>query len=405
MADTSLVQTSTSQSVTYEAVGEKDDYSQIITNIDPEHNFYLSEFPQGKDATQLSFNWFTENLKPPQVNAHLEMEDYSSEKVGSLERRMNTCQFFRTTGRVSDAQRKTAKWYANQDEFTRQKEIAFEQHARDIEFALTTNAISRLESGDKPALMGGVPFFMQEESVTVTFDSAAGTVAASEAHKLSTGDFVYFLAAKGATLPTGIVANKDYYVLVKDDTTVQLFESMADAIAAGQKDATAEDTGKAITFSDAGTGTIKMLKNNVVDAGSKMFSEDHINDAMEMCYKRGGNPTLAVMSGRNKRRFSKLITGEATKRRDQKDKTVSAVTDTYISDFGTITAKVHRQYGDDRIDLMDLQYWEIKYFTRPHEVSGLPKKGSYDEFVLESCVGLQGTQPKASGAITNIKAV
>jgi hypothetical protein len=129
------------------------------------------------------------------------------------------------------------------------------------------------------------------------------------------------------------------------------------------------------------------------------------NKAAEMCYKRGGNPTLAVMSGKNKRRFSKIITGQATKQRGQKEKAVYNVTDTYISDFGTITAKVHRQYGDDRIDMLDMSLWEIKYFTRPHEVTGLPKKGSYDEFVLASCMGLQGTQPKASGSIVNIKMV
>ena len=401
----SLKETSTSQSVTYEAVGEKDDYSDIITNIDPEHNFFLSEFPSGRDATQLKFSWFTENMKPPQQNAYPEMGDYSSEKVGSTERRENTCQFFRSTGRVSDAQRKTAKWYANGDEFNRQKQIAFEQHARDLEYALTTNTVSRLESGSLPALTGGVPFFMQEESVKVTFDNTTNTVTSASAHKLNTGDFVYFMAEKGAKLPAGISAGVDYYILKKGETTFELYPSMQTAIAAGQTDATSDDKGKVIALKDNGTGTINMLKSNIVDAGDAEFTEDQINDVMEMCYKRGGNPTLAVMSGRNKRRFSKIITGQATKRRDQKDKTVMNVTDTYISDFGTVTAKVHRQYGNDRIDILDMSLWEIKYFNRPHEVSGLPKKGSYEEFVIETCMGLQGTQPKASGSIVNVKMI
>lgn len=400
-----LKETSTSQSVTYEATGQKDDYSDIITNIDPEHNFFLSEFSQGRDASQLKFDWFTENLKPPQQNAYLEMGDYSSDKVGSLERRENTCQFFRNTGRVSDAQRKTAKWYANGDEFIRQKQLAFTQHARDLEYALTSNTESRLESGGVPALTGGVPFFMQEESITVTFDASSNIVTSASSHGLFTGDFVYFLAEKGATLPSGISAGIEYYIRKKSDTTFELYTSMQNAIAADQSDATSADTDKVVALGDAGTGTISMLKNNIVDAGDKEFTEDEINDVMEMCYKRGGNPTLAVMSGRNKRRFSKLITGNATKRRDQKDKTVMNVTDTYISDFGTITAKVHRQYGNDRIDLLDMGLWEVKYFARPHEVPNLPKKGSYEEFVIESCMGLQGTQPKASGAIINIKAV
>ena len=400
-----LKETSTSQSVTYEAVGLKDDYSPIITNIDPEHNFFLSEFPQGKDATGLHFNWFTENLKPPRQNAHLEMEDYTTTKVGSTERRNNTCQFFKTSGKVSDAQRKTAKWYANGDEFTRQKQLAFEQHARDLEYALTTNKISRLESGGVPALMGGVPFFMQEESVAVTFNATTDVVTSDDAHGLLTGDFVYFMAESGATLPTGISAGVEYYIRKLTDTTFELYPSMELAITADQTDATAADLAKHIALGTAGSGDINMLKNNIIDAGNSDYTEDQINDVMEMCYKRGGNPTLAVMSGKNKRRFSKIITGQATKQRQQKEKTVYNVTDTYISDFGTITAKVHRQYGNDRIDMLDMSLWEIKYFQRPHEVSGLPKKGSYEEFVLESCMGLQGTQPKASGSIVNIKMV
>lgn len=399
----SLKETSTSQSTTYESVGQKDDYSEIITNIDPEHNFFLSEFPQGKDATQLKFSWFTENLKPPRQNAHLEMEDYNTQKVGSLERRENTCQFFQNSGKVSEAQQKTAKWYANGDEFKRQKQLAFEQHARDLEYALTTNKVSRMENNGVAALTGGVPFFMQEESIAVTFDSTTNVVTSATAHNMMTGDFVYFLGVSSATLPSGISAGVEYYVRKLTDTTLELYPSMEYAITADQSDATASDRAKVVTLGSNGSGTINMLKNNIIDAGNAEYTEDQINDVMEMCYKRGGNPTLAVMSGRNKRRFSKIITGQATKRRDQKDKTVTNVTDTYISDFGTVTAKVHRQYGNDRIDMLDMSLWEIKYFNRPHEVTGLPKKGTYDEFVLESCMGLQGTQPKASGSITNIK--
>ena len=151
---TSVVNTSDSQSVTYEAEGEKEDYSSIITNIDPDHNMFLSELPTEADATQTEFNWLTENLKPPARNAHLEMEDYSSNKVGSLERRKNTVQFFQTTGRVSDAQRKTAKQYNQQDEFPRQKEIAFKQMARDMEFAMMDSVVHRAKKAGLSKIVG-----------------------------------------------------------------------------------------------------------------------------------------------------------------------------------------------------------------------------------------------------------
>jgi len=404
MANKPIVNTSTSQSVTYEAEGEKEDFSPIITNIDPDHNFFLREFPTEEDATQLNFNWLTESLKPPKVNAHLEMEEYKTDKVGSLDRLNNTIQFFQTTGRVSDAQRKTAKQYNQQDEFPRQKELAFKQMARDMEYAIAMNTVSRLESGMTPAKTGGVPFFLQEEKLKVTFDSTANTVTTSEAHKLNTGDFVYFIAADKATLPKNIVANREYYVRKKSDRVFDLFYSLDEALAADSSEATSADTGKVIALGTAGSGDLFLLKNNVVDGAGTAFTEDNINDVMEMCYKRGGDPTIAVMSAANKRRFSKIITGDAQKRRDQKDKSVTAITDTYISDFGTITAQVHRQYSNDRIDLLDMNYWGIKYFVRPHEVMGLAKKGTYKEFVLEASFGVKGTQPKASGSIVNLPA-
>ena len=403
----SLVNTSESQSVTYEAEGLDDDYSNIITNIDPDHNFYLGQMPVEADATELEFNWLTESLKPPKRNAHLEMEDYTTSKVGALERRKNTVQFFQATGRVSDAQRKVAKKYTQQDEFPRQKELAFKQLARDIEFAIATGALSRLEAGSIPALTGGVPFFLQAETLAITADSSTNVLTSAEAHKLTTGDFVYFNKDKGAKLPSGIVAGREYYVNVLSATTFELYKTLELAVNAASAESAVSTPAKAevVALGDAGTGgKFYILKNNIVDGNGADFTEDEINDVMEMCYKRGGDPTMAVMSAANKRRFSKIITGQAQKQRGQKERDVVNVTDTYISDFGTITAHVHRQYGNDRIDFIDPNYWALKYFNRPHEVSGLPKKGTYTEYVLEASIGVKGTQPKASGAIVNLPA-
>jgi hypothetical protein len=389
------IEKSTSQAVTYEAIGIKEDYSPIITNIDPEQNMFLATFGTAKDAEAMQFNWLTEGLKPPQENAYLEMTDFVTEKVGSIERRNNTVQHFINTGRVSDAQRKTTKVYTQNDEFLRQKEIAFKQHARDIEYALVSSEVSRLESGTNPALTGGVPFFMQEEVIPVTFNAATGTVTTAVKHELETGDFVYFKTdgQSGSALPTGINANMAYYIQKQNDTEFTLYDSLEEAIKSLNQ----------VTLSNSGTGTLQLVKNNVVDAGNTLYTDDMLNDIMEMTYKRGGNPTVAVMSGRNKRRFSAVITANAAKQRNQSTKKAINVTDVYESDFGTITAKAHRMYGDKRIDILDMAYWDLKWFVRTHEVKNLPKKGSYSEFVIEAWIGLQGTQPKASGSVINIK--
>lgn len=391
-----VMQKSASQSATYEAVGTREDFSPVITNIDPDLTFYLSNFGTANDAENLNFNWLTEGLKPPRQNANLEMTDYKTEKVGSVERRSNNCQYFINTGKVSDAQRQTKKVYTEQDEFLRQKEIAFKQQARDMEYALVTNAETRAEAGALPALTGGVPYFLTEEVEDVTFLTTTNLGQTTSDLKLETGDFVYFNVKEGASnkLPPELSEHLAYYIR-KDDGNPKKFAIFNDL-------ESALSNKNQIELSNAGAGC-QIVKNNIVSAGDQVFTEDMINDCMEMCFKRGGNPTLAVMSGRNKRNFSKLMTGNAEKRRDAKEKKVINVTDVYESDFGTVRAQAHRMYKDSRIDIMDMSLWDLKWFTRPHEVQNLSKKGSYSEFVLEAWFGLQGTQPKASGSIVHIK--
>jgi hypothetical protein len=388
-----LVAQSVSQSTTYEAVGTKDDFSKIITSISPEQTFFLSNFGTAEDSKSLKFNWMTDGLKPPQENAHPEMTDYTTDKVGSLAQWDNRCQHFISTGRVTDAQRKHAKEYSPEDEFRRQKEKTFKKHAQDIEYALVFNRAPRDESPGNPALTGGVRYFLEEETEDVTF--TGNVCACIAAHKLDTGDFVYFKAKPGAgnKLPTEVAENMPYYIRKDaDPKKFTIYNSMDDAIKNVNQ----------VTLSTAGQG-VQMVKNNVFSAGDTLFTEDHINDCMEMCSKRGGNPTLAVMSGRLKRRFSAIVTGGATKQRGSKEKTAVNVTDVYESDFGVIRAEVHRMYPDTVVDVIDMNYWDLKWFDRTHEVTGLAKKGSYEEFVIESWIGLQGTQPKASGSIYNIK--
>nr|DAP08779.1 MAG TPA: Major capsid protein [Caudoviricetes sp.] len=388
-----LVAKSVSQSTTYEAVGTKDDFSSLITSIDPESTFFLTNFKRESNVNSLKFNWFTEGLEPPGENAHPEETDFKAGKVGSLAQWDNRCQHFINSGRVTDAQKIHAKQYGQQNELVRQQGRTFKKHARDIEYALVLNSISRDESPGNPALTGGIRYFLEEEAEDVTF--TGNVCVCTTDHKLDTGDFVYFKAKPGTgnKLPTEIVTNLSYYIRKDTDPKkFTLFNSLDDAIKNVNQ----------VTLSTAGQG-VQMVKNNVLSAGGELFTEEHINDCMEMCFKRGGNPTLAVMSGRCKRRFSKVVTGNAEKQRSSKDKTAVNITDVYESDFGVIQAHVHRLYPDTVIDLLDMSYWGIRWFQPTHEVPNLPKKGSYEEFVIESWVGLQGTQPKASGSIYNIK--
>lgn len=386
---------STSQSHTLEAIGHAEDYSNIIVNIDPDKTFYLSEFSEDADAVALDFSWTTEGLRPPQVNAHLEKEDYVSQPVGSLEMANNYCQRFVNGGYVTNAQIKVKKIYEPQDEFTRQYHNAFLGHASDIEYALVNNDVARGENGSNPAMTGGVPYFMKVQNLSASI-TTAGVVTTTEKHNLQTGDFVYFTAT---TMPTGLQANTIYYVRL-DDTTPETVFTLYNTM----KDAVEGVTANQVKPTTTGTA-LAVVKNNVVDLGGTAdFTLDDINNVMQMCFNRGGNPTLAVMSPAKKRRFSNIVTATTTINRGMgKERKLDLVADTLETDFGVITAKSHRLYPDNRVDFMDMQYWDLKWFERTHEVPGVATKGSYKEFFIESWLGLKGTQPKSSGSLLNIK--
>lgn len=385
---------SVSQSHTSEAIGHAEDYSKIITNIDPDKTFFLSEFGEDTDATTLKFGWMTEGLRPPQVNAHLEKEDYESQAVGSIEAAENHCQRFVNSGYVTEAQRKVAKIYEPQDEFTRQYHNALLGHASDIEYMLVNGDKSQAESGTSPALSGGVPYFMQVQNQAATL--ADGVVTTTEKHNLKTGDFVYFTAK---TMPTGLAQNTIYYVR-QDETTPDTKFTIYDTMKGAVENIVADQ----VVPTTAGS-ELKIVKNNVVDMGGAAdFTLDDINNVMQMAFNRGGNPTLAVMAPAKKRRFSSIVTAATQINRDMgKNRKLDMVADALETDFGVVTAKSHRLYPENRIDFLDMNYWDLKWFQRTHEVQGVAKKGSYDEFFIESWLGLKGTQPRASASLINIK--
>lgn len=385
---------STSQSLTYEAYGLAEDYSQIITNISPDKTPFLSGLSEDSDAVSTGFSWTTEALRPPQMNAHLEKEDYETRKVGSLRGLDNVVQIFHNTGWVSDTQRKAKKIYNQQDEFDRQKTIAFKDHARDIEYALVNGDVKRVGTGTVPALTGGIPYFLKSESIACTLEVSTGIVTTTK-HELDTGDFVYFMAE---TMPAGLTANTIYYVrkdAASPDSKFTIFDSMKGAVENILSDQVKPTT--------AGVG-LKMETQNIVDLGNSAYwTIDDVNAVMQMCYYRGGNPDKLWMSPKNKRRFSSLVTSLSTTQKKVGEKKGSIVADVLETDYGVVTAMPHAWYSDKHIHVMDMEYFETKWFDRTHEVKDLGKKGNYSEFVIEGSVGLKGTQPLASGAILNIK--
>lgn len=392
-------------SFSYDSVGNAEDLHDILININPTRTKFLSKFGTAEKAVSTDFSWFTERLRPPQDNAHLEKEDYTFSEIGTQEGLRNFIQHFQNSGFITDTQNSIKKAFRRgTSEFNAAVDHAIRGQGEDIELMIVKSKVGNLETpGTKAARSGGIPFFLQANTVDATVETVGGVVtltginAESNPIDLSTGDFVYFTATK---MPTGLEANRIYYIRIedsakKDKNKFKLYYDLEEAI---------DGTATNIKPTDAGTA-LKMVRRNVVSlGGAKDFTLEDINTVLEMIYRRGGNANQAYMSLRNKRKFSKLVNAQSTAYRpaDTETKLNDAAT-VYESDFGVITASAHAMYPDSRLDILDMQYWDLKWLNNTHEVSNLAKTGTYAKFVVESDLGVQATAPQASGAIVDIK--
>lgn len=392
MAITRDMGPSKSQSVTYEAVGVAEDMSKIITNIEPESTYFLTNLPKGANAKEVEFGWLTEGLTPPKQNAHPEKVDYEFKEVGSVKGLSNYAQHFLNTGYVSDVMRLNEKVYEENDEYKRQLHKAMKEQARDMEYMIVNNSIKRAGAANTGALSGGIPYFMQSDLQDVTLTQASGLFTTATEHNLVTGDFIYFTAT---TLPDGLSSDICYYVDVLTDKTFNIYDTL--------QDAAEKVTANMVKPSTAGTA-VKIKKNNIVDKeGKGNFTVADMQVAMQMAFNRGGSPTDAFMSGSKKQQFSTMVNALATTVRKSNEKKMETIADTFSCDFGTVTAHAHRLYPDNRLDLLDMNYWELKWFMPSQVVANLPKVGSYENFAVEGWLGLKGTQPNASASIIRIK--
>lgn len=393
---------SLSQTATHTAHGTLDqDVSDIITNISPDKTPFLSTFKKAENATELEYSWFLDELQPPRLNAHREMEDYKSEHVQGLTRMSNTIQRFRRSAVVSDDMQKVKKLYTPGDEMARQMTIKAKELARDMELAIVQNSISRLDRGPAPALTGGIPYFMREDTIDITIAGDEITIVEVPpfitTHGLTTGDFVIFKPKTDAdALPPEIEAGERYYVRLSPDPdmatkTFTIFANLEDAVSGRNQ----------IALSGPGTGTLQILKNNIIDCGNQPYTANDIDKAMELLYYRGGNATEIYMSGRNKRRFTEAMNLVHVVHRDHGSNKVSNNTTVYEGSFGTVTAHSHHMYRDDVIDILDMSMWNLKYFDNPRVIT-LPIRGDYTEKVIKASFGLKGTQPLASARLINV---
>ena len=122
---------------TYEAVGNREDLSDIITNISPtETQFYskIQETPGGAQSTK--HEWQTDSLANTGANAHLEGDDTSFAALDPTVRIYNQCQIQKKSVIVSGTQNSSKLKKAGRvSELDYQTAKKAKELANDVEFA------------------------------------------------------------------------------------------------------------------------------------------------------------------------------------------------------------------------------------------------------------------------------
>ena len=123
---------------TYQAVGNKEDLLDVITNISPLDTPMFSAFGKSK-AKGTYHEWLSDELAAATANAHVEGADYVFARRNPRVRTGNYTQIFVTPVEVSDTQR-AVETAGLEDEYAYQMAKALKEHARDIEYAFASTA-------------------------------------------------------------------------------------------------------------------------------------------------------------------------------------------------------------------------------------------------------------------------
>ena len=131
--------------------------------------------------------------------------------------------------------------------------------------------------------------------------------------------------------------------------------------------------------------------------GSGEVTEENLNDAIQKAWATGGTPDICVVSGANKRIISGF-TGNADRQRSADATKIKQIVDVYESDFGLVNMVLHRLQPDNRIDLLQSEYWKLAYLI-PFKTYERPKDSLMNGKVVTGQLTLECRAPEANAVI------
>ena len=157
------------------------------------------------------------------------------------------------------------------------------------------------------------------------------------------------------------------------------------------------------------TGTTPGFAGGVVAAPTDgtlgTFVEADLKTALQLAWVDGGEPSLILMSPKNKALFAGFA-GIATKFSDvarNAQATITGAADVYVSDFGNHTVKLDRFMRDQVVLCVDPGYVGLATL-RPMEKVELAKTGDSSKWLIQSEYSLVVQNPDAHAKVQSVVA-
>lgn len=147
------------------------------------------------------------------------------------------------------------------------------------------------------------------------------------------------------------------------------------------------------------------VQTNDVDAGGD-FTEQHLKDAMLAAYNEGGEPSMLLVSPKNKVVVSSF-TGIAEQRYQapkSSPTTIIGTADVYLSDFGTLNVVPDRFLDDACALFVDPAMANVAYL-RPFKKTKLAKTGDSEKHLMNVEYTLVVKNEKAHAKVSGIAPV
>lgn len=258
---------------TYAAVGNKEDVSDIITNISPDQTPLYSRLGRTK-ATQTIHEWLEDSLGEAEENKQPEGYTYFTVNAEPRTRLNNYTQIMHRGVQVTDTQ-EVVQHYSIRSEIAYQMQKKLKELAFDCEKALIEQDAKILGSMTDPREFGGLPYW----------------------------------------IVTNVLSNSGLL--------------------------------RALTF-------------------------DLINNALEQVWNVGGNPTILLVSPRNKRIVSTFTAGHTKFMNGNNTRKLTQMISVLETDFGTVQCLTDRFMPNDVVYGLSPEYMK-KAFLRPFKTGEIPK--------------------------------